>query len=343
MKSGGNVFDGALSSLLCLSLTQIQSMGLLGGFLMTFYIKAENRSTVVDAQMTSPKGFNNVDNVKHGPTATAVPGFLKGLWEIHQKYGSIPWRNILEPTLKLCKDGITISKHLHDSMHINKRIVNDPYLRQLFVDKEKQKFKRPGSRIIIDKQCKFLDILANHSEPDIYSGDVGEIILKDFQDAGSFVTIEDLKDYKVRWSEALNFPLSDEEKVSVPNTASVLIPSIVNVLKKYSFNSSSFDCETNSNETILTHHRIVEAFKHVFAVRSTLGDPEFINVENIVKHILSEDFTRDVAGKIDDIKTFHDHKYYSMKFLAPDDHGTSHVSIIAANGDAISVTSSINY
>lgn len=317
-------------------------MGLLGGFLLTVYIKAEHRSFVVDAQMTSPKNFKNLTDV-NGPSAIAIPGFLKGLWEIHQKYGSISWRNLVEPTLDSCKKGITISKHLQDSMHINKRIVNDPYLRHLFVDNEKQKFKRTGSRIIINKQCKFLDIIANQTEPDIYSGVVGEMIAKDLLDIGSVITIEDLKDYKVRWSEAVKFAVTDEETILIPNTASLLIPSILNVLKKFQFNTSSFESETNINETILTHHRIIEAFKHVFAVRSQLGDPDFIDVDNIVKHILSDDFAQNVDEKIDDKRTFNNYEHYSLRFVSPNDHGTSHISIISENGDALSVTSSINY
>lgn len=322
-------------------------MGFLGGFLLTFYNRTENKSVTVDAQMTSPRNFQlpikNLTDVKHGPKAIATPGSLKGLWEIHKKYGTVSWKQLIKPTLSLCKNGITISKHFHDSMNINKRIINDPYLRELLVDKEKQKFKRPGSDIVNKKHCEFLKVLSNHKETDIYSGAVGEVIVKDFQDVGSFVTVDDLKEYKVKWSEAIEFPLSNGDKLFVPNTACVLVPSILNILKKFNFNASSFDGEANVDEAILTHHRIVEAFKHVFAVRSQLGDPDFVDVKRTVARVLSEDFTKEVAANIDDSRTFSEPEKYSARFIAPDDDGTSHISIIAANGDALSVTSSINY
>lgn len=321
-------------------------MGLLGGFLLTVYIKAERKAVIVDAQMTSPRNFHlpirNLTDVKHGKLSIAVPGFLKGLWEIHQRYGTVSWSELIEPTLNLCNDGITISKHLHDSMHMNKRILNDPYLRKLLMDPNTQKFKRPGLKINIDKHCDFLKLLANHSSTDIYSGDVGEILSKDLETAKSVVTINDLKDYKVKWSEAVEFPMNDDDKLLLPNTAAVLIPSILNILKPYKFNSSSFDAEVNANETILTHHRIVEAFKHVFAVRSRLGDPDFVDVRETVNDLLSPRYSQHVGRLIDDTKT-HEAGKYSAEFIAPDDDGTSHVSIVASNGDAISVTSSINY
>lgn len=322
-------------------------MGLLGGFLLTVYMKSERKAVTVDAQVTSPKNFHlpirNVSDVQHGPKASGVPGFLKGLWEIHQKFGSASWKDLIEPTARLCKDGVIITKHLYDSMHINKRIVGDPYLRELLVDKETRKFKRPGTKIIPTKHCEFLKLLANHSDPDIYSGVVGDMIAQDFEDVGSFITRDDLKEYKVKWSEAVAFPLANHDSLFIPNTAAVLIPSIINILKQYHLNSSSFDSEKNINATILTHHRIIEAFKHVFAVRSRLGDPDFVDVEGIVAHLLSPEYAQEIRHKIDDTKTFADPANYSAKFLAPDDHGTSHVSIIAANGDAISITSSINY
>lgn len=326
-------------------MNQIQSMGLLGGFLLTSYIKAERKSVIVDAQMTSPKmfQFDSLNDVKQGPKSIAVPGFLKGLWEIHQRFGSLPWRELIEPTMNLCNDGMTLSKHLYDSMHINKRIVNDAYLRELLADQERQKFKRPGTRIINKKHCKFLETLANHTKSDIYSNEVGEMLVSDLRVAESFVSGEDLKDYNVKFSEAVEFPLSGGDMLLLPNTAAVLIPSVLNILKKFNFNSSSFNSELNMNETILTHHRIVEAFKHVFAVRSQLGDPDYVDVQRVVEHILSEKYAQDVRDKIDDTQTFSGPEKYSAKFIAPKDHGTSHISIIAANGDAISVTSSINY
>ena len=314
---------------------------------MTAYVKSEKKSIVIDAQMASPREFKlpvfNLDEVKRGPKAIGVPGFLKGMWEIHQKYGTVPWKDLVVPIMNLCRGGLIITKHLHDSMHINKIIVNDPYLKEVLVDPKTKTFKRPGTKVFLNKNCDFLETLANHTESEIFSNAVGEIMRKDFIDAGRLVTLKDLQDYKVKWSEGLEFPLSTGDKLLVPNTAAVLIPSVLNILQKFNFNASSFDGEANVNVTIQAYHRIVEAFKHVFAVRSHLGDPEFIDVNDIVKRILSPQFAEEIRKKIDEKKTFNDPRRYATEFIAPEDHGTSHVSIATGNGDAVSITSSINY
>ena len=123
-------------------------MGILGGFLMTVYNKAEGKALTIDAQMVAPINFpfpvKDLNSVKQGSLAIAVPGFLPGLWELHRKYGKLPWRKLVEPTLKMCHEGITITKHLYDSIYMNDRIMSDHYLRELFEDKETHKLKRIG-------------------------------------------------------------------------------------------------------------------------------------------------------------------------------------------------------
>lgn len=348
MKDGGNVFDAAISALFCNSLTQVQSMGLLGGFILTVYIKSERKSFYVDAQITSPKNFEFppkvLNDVKKGGLAIGTPGFLKGLWEIHKKHGSVPWKNLMQPTLNLCNQEIVISKHLYDSMYINSNIANDSYLKELFIDKDTEKFKRPGTKYHPKKQCEFLKVLANHTASDIYSdGSVVDLILKDLGDVKSVVTRDDFEKYRLKWDKSIEYPLTETDSIFVPNTAAVLVPAIINILKQFQLNSSSFDSAKNLNYSILTHHKFVETFKHVFALRSKLADPDYVNVNEIVNYLLSADYAEHVKTLIDDEKTFDDPEKYSAKFLAPINDGTSHISIISANGDAISVTSSINY
>lgn len=76
------------------------------------------------------------------------------------------------------------------------RLTKDPYLRELFVDKMTKKFKKIGSRIAMTKYCQFLKALSLHSDPDIYHGTIGSLITSDLIDAGSLITLNDLRSYK---------------------------------------------------------------------------------------------------------------------------------------------------
>lgn len=127
----GNIFDASIAALICITLTNPQSTGIAGGFLMNVYLKKENRFLTIDAQASAPENLdlNLSQSPSEGPLSIAVPGVLKGLLEIHERYGSLPWSILIEPTLDLCRKGILLTKHIYDSLHVNKHILNDEYLR----------------------------------------------------------------------------------------------------------------------------------------------------------------------------------------------------------------------
>lgn len=129
----------------------------------------------------------------------------------------------------------------------------------------------------------------------------------------------------------------------MPKTAAILIPTILNILKQYNFKNFSLNSLKNVSATILSHHRLVEALKYAYAVRSKLADPDFVNVDNFMREILTEKFAREIFEQINDMNTLESADDYGAESITPNDHGTSHISIIAPNGDAISVTSSINF
>ncbi|XP_072048477.1 glutathione hydrolase 1 proenzyme-like [Amphiura filiformis] len=113
---------------------------------------------------------------------------------------------------------------------------------------------------------------------------------------------------------------------------------IMNILDGYDF---SPDSVTNSNIG-LTYHRIAEAFKFGFARMAELGDDDFEDVESIVEYMLSEDAAETTRSRITDDVT-HEPEYYSdTEFTFNEDSGTTHVSVLDAEGNALALTSSIN-
>lgn len=152
-----------------------------------------------------------------------------------------------------------------------------------------------------------------------------------------------MENSRVKFSEPIRSKINDNILLT-PNTAASIIPLILNVIREYHLDESSFDEENHLNNTILTYHRIIETFKHAFAKRTELGDPGFVvNVSKIVTEMLSDEYAHKIRNAVDDNKSFDDVKHYASKYVTPENHGTSHLSIITATGDAVSITSSINY
>lgn len=124
-KRGGNVVDAAIATLFCNGIATMQSLGIGGGFVMN--LLKDNQSITLNAKEVAPIAVRNDTfktqlDYKVGPLSIGTPGEVLGYWELYKKHGSLPWKDLLEPSVKLCKDGVILSKHMSDALgpHIEK-------------------------------------------------------------------------------------------------------------------------------------------------------------------------------------------------------------------------------
>lgn len=93
----------------------------------------------------------------------------------------------------------------------------------------------------------------------------------------------------------------------------------------------------------VTWQRVVETFKHAYGIRTRLGDPSFVpGIEALIRNLTDKGYADYIREKIKDDRTYTSYDYYGADFSPSEDHGTAHVSVLAPNGDAIAVTSTIN-
>lgn len=344
LKQGGSVADAAVTTLLCEGVTCPQSTGLGGGFHMTIYIKSQNIVECLDAREVAPKNAHEnmfVNDTKksslEGGLSIAVPGELKGMWELHQKYGKLPWKQLFEPVIKLCREGHEVTEYLARVLRLKeKEIKQIPSLKEIFVNPDTNEIWNAGDKIKRTALADTFEVISNEGADTVYKmGKIGRQLLDDIKEFGGILTEDDFRDYNVKWLKPVETTLKEGQKLySMPLSGSgAILVFIMNLLKGYDLKHDA-----------LSYHRIIESLKLAYARRSELADPDFVeSAKVLIQNMTSQEYADEIRKKIDDTKAFPNIDYYGGHFMSPDDHGTAHISILAPNGDAISATGTINY
>ncbi|XP_023220450.1 glutathione hydrolase 1 proenzyme-like isoform X2 [Centruroides sculpturatus] len=343
LDNNGSAVDAAIATLFCDGAVNPQSMGLGGGFFMTIYNKTTGEAKVIDARETAPSQVtvdmfqNNSTLSLLGGLAIAVPGELRGYWFAHQKFGKLDWNFLINPTIDLCKKGFVVGRHLADKIQLNKdEILKEPSMRELFYNKETDDLFKEGEMIKRPILAETLSKIANTSGDELYTGKLAASLVNDIRNFGGKITLQDMKDYKPLLKDAIAIPLNQDILYTVPTPGSgAILGFILNILRGYNLTADSMK---DISSSVLTYHRMAEAFKYAYAERTKFGDDEETN--KLISKIISPEYGDSIRANISDTKTFPP-EHYGPVIYQVEDHGTAHLSVFA-NGDAVSVTSSIN-
>ncbi|XP_050701695.1 scoloptoxin SSD14-like isoform X3 [Eriocheir sinensis] len=361
LRKNGSAADATVAGLFCVGVINTQSMGLGGGFLLTYYERSTGKAYTLNSRETAPGAayedmyhgngelmekarkswWKDLKMSLKGGLAVAVPGDLRGYRELYERFGGqLPWRDLLEPTVQLCEEGHTVNWHMARALQYNKeQILSEPSM-SVFINpdtgdvyKENDILKRP-------QLANTLRILQD--DPDaLYTGQLANQLAEDIQGFGGIITAEDLRNYRPEWKEAMNISLQtgDMRMFSIePPGSGHILGFILNILDEYGFTPESME----GDQKIVTHQRITEAMKWAYARRTELGDTNFVDITELTKNLTSDAYANSIWSQIYDNQTFQDPEHYGAVTAAKDNHGTAHFSLVAPNGDAVSVTSTIN-
>lgn len=349
---GGNAVDSAIAALFCIGVMDTHSAGLGGGHFMTIYNATTKECTVIDAREIAPLSATEEmyrdkwNQSRVGWKAVAVPGELHGLRTEFEKFGSgaVEWRQLLKPTIDLLAEGYPTSHALAKALNQNEAQIRQEPTMKNFINPDTGNVFQPGEQIKTRKNLlDTMRALANSTDPikDFYEGKMAEMMVGEFQKNGGIIQLQDFKNYRSIIHDSKNViytKLKNGRGVCgpPPPSGSAVAQAILNIMDGFEYNMKSF------SDIAELYHHFLESSKFSYAARSWLGDPAFVgNATEIAKNITSKEWADWVRSKITD--GVHPDAYYGGSFEAPpQDHGTTHVSIIDAQGNAVSVTSTIN-
>lgn len=345
LREQGSAADAAIAMLFCESVSTPQSMGLGGGFVGVMYDRSTGQAHSINARETAPAAahrdmFNNVTNVE-GIQAFAVPGELRGYGEMHARFGRLPWRRLVQPSIELARHGYPITTFLGKVLEseFTEFVPNTPAFREIYWNEAENRLVRIGEIVRRVRYADTLEIIAAEGASTMYdpNGTVAQLLMDDVREMGGLVTMGDLQNYTVQWSQPDEATIYGNIKLyttPLPASGSLLV-FIMNMLDGYLPKSLGF--------SVTFYHRMMEAFKFAYAKRSDLADSRYApEAAQLAEQLKDPEFARQYRAKIDDGQTFNDTEHYGLKWDRPEDHGTAHLSVLSPNGDAVAITSTVN-
>jgi gamma-glutamyltranspeptidase/glutathione hydrolase len=274
---GGNAVDAAVAVGFALAVTHPRAGNIGGGGFMLVRI-AGGEETFIDYRETAPSRAHrdmylgedgtviaSLSTVGH--LASGVPGTVYGLAEAHKAFGSLPWRRLVEPAVRLARDGFIVSRPLAESLEGRRtRLELHPEARRIFVTPG----YLPGDRIVQADLASTLERISLDWR-DFYTGETAALIAAEMERWGGLVSMEDLAGYRAVRREPLRFEYGDYKVTSAPLSSSggVIIAQVMQMLERH----GAGDLERGSAQYV---HLVSEAEKVAYCSRALyLGDIDF--------------------------------------------------------------------
>jgi len=342
MKKGGNAFDAMIGVQLALSVSHPTAGNIAGGGFMVYKLKNGTDGTL-DFRETAPAGssekmYQNEDGdvipglSSIGGLAVGVPGTISAIFEIHKKFGSLPIEELFKPSIDLANNGYIVTKYLEAELD-EKR---DDFIKINGSSSLYSKQYKSGDTIINKMYANTLREIMNKGADGFYKGPVAQDMISTISESGGIMTMEDLSEYKSVWRDPVRFKYKGYDIISMsfPSSGGVILGQMMKAIENFDLS----EIEHNSPEYV---QLLTEIERRAFADRSDLmGDPDFMKLpvyEFMDKKYVDnrmKDFSWDQATPSSKIKP--------GEIIFNESNETTHFSIIDKEGNAVSVTTTLN-
>jgi gamma-glutamyltranspeptidase/glutathione hydrolase len=343
LKKGGNAIDAAVAVQFALAVVYPQAGNIGGGGFLIYRDAKGKKVLALDYREKAPAAAqekmyqDSLGNVlanksRYGVLACGVPGTVDGMWEAHTNHGRLTWGEVVTPAIELADKGYQITEQ--EAQNLNEERLT--FARNSSLSPAFVKFQdwKAGEWLIQKELAQTLRRIAGDGRNGFYSGATATLIVKEMEKKGGLITLEDLKSYKSVWRTPLEFDWKDLHIITMPPPSSggIILRQLLAMVGEYPMKSYGF----HSAESV---HLMSEAERRAYADRAEhMGDPDFwkvpVNTLTDPMYIKARmaDFKRDTVSNSSTI----------LAGAIKESEETTHYSIVDREGNAVSVTTTLN-
>ena len=343
LAKGGNAIDAGAALGFALAVTLPRAGNIGGGGFMLVHVAELNKTIAIDFRETAPAEatqgmfFDSDGNVVLDETyrfshkSSAVPGSVAGLAHIVENYGTMSLAEVLEPAIRLARDGIAVTYDLAADLSRSQRLKNNPASLKKF-------YKPDGSNYEVGEIFKQPDLawtlseIAKSGAEAFYHGSVAEKIVADMEAHNGLITMNDLSNYEVIEREPVRGTYRDYviEAMPAPSSGGTHVIQMLNILE-------NFPLAKMGPESADALHIMAESMKYSYADRSKyLGDPDFVEVPT--ETLISKEYAKGIAAKISSQRARSSDEIAPGNLAIYESDETTHYSVVDDQGNMVGNT-----
>ena len=343
LEIGGNAVDSAVAIAFALAVVNPSAGNLGGGGFLLYYNADENKTYALDYRERAPIDANEnmfldadgnvIKNLSlNSYLAAGIPGTVKGMFTIHELFGSKSMDDLISPSVKLASEGFRLSDFQANNFNkYRKKFLNGSDSESIFINSDDKDFSA-GDVFTQTDLAESLRLIKDKGQKAFYEGEIAEKIVSDFSDNGGLITSQDLQDYEVYFKEPIcgDYKQYNVCSMPLPSSGGIAIIQMLNIIE-------NFDLKNYSHNSLDYIKLLTKVMSFAYADRSEyLGDEDFFDVPK--EKLISKKYAAEISKKIKSGEKITVEP--GIYFYEGDQ--TTHFSVIDFDGNVVSNTYTLN-
>jgi len=344
LRKGGNAVDAAIATQFALAVVYPAAGNIGGGGFMVLRLADGTRTTLdyrerapalaTENMYVAPSGEVSTDLSVSGHLACGIPGTVAGLWEAHNRYGKLPWKDLVQPAIDLALNGFTLTRHEADGLNSVREplrkyntVLPDFLIRDQWSEGDSIRHADLGHT---------LERIRDNGKAGFYEGKTADDIIAEMQRGHGLISYTDLKNYVPAWRVPLTGTYRGYTIIAMPPPSSggVALLQLLESVEPYPLSEWG-------HNSVAAIHLLTEAERRAYADRSVyLGDPDFVTVP--VAGLVDKHYIHQRMESFDASKATPSSNVHEGTVPLRESEQTTHLSIVDPQGNAVSVTTTLN-